>query len=59
MLKGNKRTIDEIGEGTSDSSTQIKRYIRLSFLSDELLELVDAKKIGIDQGVQLSYLGNA
>ena len=52
-----KHTIDEIGEGTSDSSTQIKRYIRLSFLSDELLELVDAKKIGIDQGVQLSYLG--
>ena len=52
-----KHTIDEIGEGTSDSSTQIKRYIRLSFLSDELLELVDTKKIGIDQGVQLSYLG--
>lgn len=52
-----KHTIDEIGEGTSDSSTQIKRYIRLSFLSDELLKLVDAKKIGIDQGVQLSYLG--
>lgn len=52
-----KHTIDEIGEGTSDSSTQIKRYIRLSFLSDELLDLVDAKKIGIDQGVQLSYLG--
>lgn len=52
-----KHTIDEIGEGTSDSSTQIKRYIRLSFLCDDLLNLVDAKKIGIDQGVQLSYLG--
>lgn len=52
-----KHTIDEIGEGTNDSSTQIKRYIRLSYLCDDLLDLVDAKKIGIDQGVQLSYLG--
>lgn len=51
-----KHTIDEIGEGTNDSSTQIKRYIRLSFLCDDLLNLVDAKKIGIDQGVQLSFL---
>ncbi len=51
-----KHTIEEIGEGTTDSSTQIKRFIRLSYLTEELLELVDTKKLGIDQGVQISYL---
>ncbi len=51
-----KHTIEEIGEGTTDSSTQIKRFIRLSYLSDELLDLIDTKKLGIDQGVQISYL---
>lgn len=51
-----KHTIEEIGEGTNDSSTQIKRFIRLSYLEDDLLFMVDDKKIGIDQGVQFSYL---
>ena len=51
-----KYTMDEIGEGTNDSATQIKRYIRLSYLLDEILEVIDKKKIGIDQGVQLSYI---
>lgn len=54
-VKG-KYTIDEIGEGTKDSSSQIKRFIRLSYLSNDLLDLIDRKLLGIDQGVQLSYL---
>ena len=49
-------TMDEIGEGTNDSATQIKRYIRLSYLSDEILDVIDNKKLGIEQGVQLSYI---
>lgn len=55
-LAKDKHTIEEIGEGTNDSSTQIKRFIRLSYLQDDLLSMVDDKKIGIDQGVQFSYL---
>lgn len=51
-----KSTMDELRDGNTDSSSQIKRYIRLSYLSDDLLNLVDKKQIGIDQGVQLSYL---
>lgn len=54
-IKG-KYTIEEIGEGTNDSATQIKRFIRLSFLIDDLLDLIDIKKLGIEQGVQLSYM---
>lgn len=57
-IKG-KYTIDEIGDGTSDSSTQIKRFIRLSYLTDDLLYMVDEKKIGLDPGVQLSYIQNS
>lgn len=55
-IKGIKYTIEEIGEGTKDSSSQIKRFIRLSYLNEQLLNLIDIKKVGIDQGVQLSYL---
>ena len=34
----------------------MQRYIWLARLSDELLELVDRKKIGLVQGVDISFL---
>ena len=39
------------------SMTQIKRYIRLTELIPELLDLVDEGKIGLRPAVELSYLG--
>lgn len=49
-------TLDEIGEKAGESGKTVQRYIWLSRLSDELLELVDNKKIGFVQGVDISFL---
>ena len=56
-IKG-KYTIDEIGEGTSDSAATIKRFLRLSYLNDELLDMVDEGIIGLEQGLQVSYIND-
>ena len=49
-------TLDEIGEKAGESGKTVQRYIWLARLSDELLELVDDKKIGFMQGVDISFL---
>ena len=45
----------EIGEEVGLSSTQVKRYIRLTELIPELLDLVDKKVIGLVMGVDISF----
>ena len=40
----------------SFSKDNVKRYIRLTYLVPELLELVDQKKISFNPAVELSYL---
>ena len=52
------RTTDLITADTGDSKNQIYRYIRLTELVPELLELVDEGHIGLRPAVELSYLGN-
>ena len=49
-------TLDVIGEQAGESGKTVQRYIRLAQLSDDLLELIDKKKIGFVQGVDISYL---
>ncbi len=49
-------TLDEVGEAAGESGKTVQRYVWLSRLSDELLGMVDAKKIGISQGVDISFL---
>ena len=51
-------TTGKIGKENGDSQTQVKRYIRLTELIPELLELVDKEKDGIafSPAVELSYL---
>jgi ParB family chromosome partitioning protein len=51
-----KRTTEIIGEATGDSYKQVQRYIRLTHLIPELLDLVDQKKISFNPAVELSYL---
>ena len=51
-----KRTVDIIGDENGESKEQIRRYIRLNELTDELLEFVDEGKIGMRPAVELSYL---
>ena len=47
---------DEVGKKAGDSGRSVQRYIRLTYLIPELLELVDNKKLGFINGVTLSYL---
>ncbi len=50
------RTMSVIGENVGESYKTIQRYIRLTNLIPELLELVDEGKIALTPAVELSYL---
>lgn len=54
--KGDKNTADKIAENAGESGRTIQRYIRLTYLINELLDLVDQKKLTFGAGVDLSYL---
>ena len=54
--KSGKNTLDEVGEAAGENAKKVQRYIWLSRLSDELLEMVDTKKLGFSQGVDISFL---
>lgn len=49
-------TIDNMAENTGESSKTVRRYIWLAELTDDLLKLVDEKKLGFVQGVDISFL---
>jgi ParB family chromosome partitioning protein len=44
------------GVSETESGRQVQRYIRLTYLIPELLELVDEEKIALTPAVELSYL---
>ena len=50
------RSTEKLAEDSDDSPTQIKRFIRLTYLVPELLQLVDDGKIGMRPAVEMSYL---
>lgn len=51
-----KRSDQIMAEQIGESRNQIQRYIRLTELSPELLQMVDEKKIAFNPAVELSYL---
>ena len=51
-----KLTTAIIGEESGMSSDNVKRYIRLTNLIPELLDMVDEKKIAFNHAVEISYL---
>ena len=51
-----KRTTEIIGEQTGESYKQIQRYIRLTHLIPDILEMVDNKNIAFNAAVEISYL---
>ena len=51
-----KRTTAIIGEASGDSYKQVQRFIRLTNLIPELLDMLDHKKISFNPAVELSYL---
>ena len=58
----NDLTSDQVGPMltaaaiSEDSASQVKRYIRLTYLIPEILQMVDEKKIALTPAVELSYL---
>ena len=51
-----KLATEQIGETENISKDTVKRYIRLTYLIPELLELVDEGRIAFTPAVELSYL---
>lgn len=49
-------SVDLLGEEQGDSGRQVQRFIRLTNLNSELLELVDKGRIAFNPAVELSYL---
>ena len=49
-------TAEIIAEQANESKTQVRRYIRLTNLIPELLDLMDEGKIALSVGVELSFL---
>ena len=54
-----KLSTEKIGEEGGMSKDNVKRYIRLTNLVPELLDMVDEKKIAFNPAVELSYLDEA
>lgn len=50
------RTDEIIAEGLNESARNVQRYIRLTNLIPELLDMVDQKQISFNPAVELSYL---
>ena len=56
QLVGNFETADVVGKESGESGRQVQRFIRLTNLVPELLDMVDEKKIAFNPAVELSYL---
>lgn len=49
-------SIDKLAENSDDSARQIQRYIRLTYLIPELLQMVDEGKMKMLPAVEISFL---
>ena len=50
------QAMDIVGQQAGESRNQVHRYIRLTYLISEILEMVDNKRIALNPAVELSYL---
>ena len=56
FVQKSKLSIEQVAEGTGEGYKTVQRFIRLTNLIPELLDLVDEKKISFNPAVELSYL---
>ena len=49
-------SVTQVSKESDDSERQVQRYIRLTYLISELLEMVDEGKIAFNPAVEISYL---
>ena len=59
QVVGKLEAADLVGKGNEESGRQVQRFIRLTNLIPELLDMVDEKKISFNPAVELSYLGES
>ena len=59
QVVGKLEAADLVGNGNEESGRQVERFIRLTNLVPELLDMVDEKKIAFNPAVELSYLDEA
>ena len=52
-------SVSQVGADANESERQVHRFIRLTNLVPELLDMVDEKKIAFNPAVELSYLDEA
>ena len=53
-----KTSIEKVAEKIGESKTQVQRYIRLTHLIPQLLQLVDERQIAFSPAVELSFLNH-
>lgn len=53
---GEKWSVEQVGESANESARQIHRYIRLTKLIPDILNMVDEQRIAFSVGMELSYL---
>ena len=56
QVVGNLESAEIVGQEAGESGRQVQRYIRLTELIPDILEMVDTKKIAFNPAVELSYL---
>ena len=59
QVVGKLEAADLVGKSSDESGRQVQRFIRLTNLIPELLDLVDQKKISFNPAVELSYLADS
>lgn len=56
QVVGKLETSDIVGRSTGDSGRTVQRFIRLTYLIPELMEMVDNRKIAFSPAIELSFL---
>ena len=51
-----KDALEEMAEASGENKKKIQRYLRLTSLSEDLLRMIDEKKLGFSQGVDISFM---
>ena len=59
VVQKSKLSIEQVADGTGEGYKTVQRFIRLTNLVPELLDMVDEKKIAFNPAVELSYLDEA
>ena len=54
--KYGKDALEEMAEASGENKKKIQRYLRLTSLSEDLLRMIDEKKLGFSQGVDISFM---